>query len=209
MFKYVIFDVDGTILDTEKVILKSLQQVLKEEGREYQSEDLKFALGIPGKETLRRLNIQDIERVHMKWSKAELAFLKEVQLFKDIKEVLHTLSESPLRTGIVTSKTRQELMDGFELFGISRYFESIICATDTAKHKPHPEPLLACLEELEAEKDEAIYIGDSIYDLQCAHSAGVKFALAFWGVRKIEGFESADFILKEPKEILALIKSGR
>ena len=209
MLKYVIFDVDGTILDTERAILKSLQQVLKEEGREYQTEDLRFALGIPGKETLRRLNVQDIERVHTNWSKAELALLKEVQLFKDIKEVLEVLLESPLRTGIVTSKTRQELMDGFELFGISSYFESIICATDTDKHKPHPEPLLACLEELEAEKDEAIYIGDSIYDLQCAHSAGVKFALAFWGVRKIEGFESADFLLKEPKDILELLKNRR
>ena len=207
MLKYVIFDVDGTILDTERAILKSLQQVLKEEGREYQTEDLRFALGIPGKETLRRLHVQDIERVHANWSKAELALLKEVQLFKDIKEVLEVLLESPLRTGIVTSKTRQELMDGFKLFGISRYFESIICATDTDKHKPHPEPLLACLEELEAEKDEAIYIGDSIYDLQCAHNAGVMFALAFWGAKKIEGFESADFILKEPRDILDLLKN--
>ena len=209
MFKYVIFDVDGTILDTEKAILKSLQQVLKEEGRDYQAEDLRFALGIPGNEALRRLNVQDIERVHTKWSKAELALLKEVQLFEDIKEVLEVLLESPHRTGIVTSKTRQELMAGYELFGISRYFESSICATDTDKHKPHPEPLLACLEELEAEKDEAIYIGDSIYDLQCAHSAGVKFALALWGAKKIEGFESADFILKEPKDILDLLKKGR
>lgn len=206
MFKYVIFDVDGTILDTEKAILKSLQKVLKEEGKDYEQEDLRFALGIPGDVTLKRLGIPDIERVSPKWSQAVLEFSQEVQIFKGLKEVIEAISASPIRTGIVTSKTKQEVIDEFEPFGISNHFEYIICATDTKNHKPHPEPLLVCLEKLNATHNEAVYIGDSIYDMQCAKSAGVKFALALWGSKSTEGFESADFILKEPKEILDLIK---
>ena len=206
MFKYVIFDVDGTILDTEKAILKSLQKVLKEEGEDYQQEDLRFALGIPGDATLKRLGIPDIERVSPKWSQTVLEFSQEVHIFDGLKEVIEALSASPIRTGIVTSKTKQEVIDEFDPFGISNHFEHIICATDTKNHKPHPEPLLVCLERLKAIKDESIYIGDSIYDMQCAKSAGVKFALALWGSKSTEGFESADFILKEPKDILGLIK---
>ncbi|MBD3108054.1 HAD family hydrolase [Bacillus sp. AGMB 02131] len=206
MFKYVIFDVDGTILDTEKAILNSLQKILKEEGRDYQQDDLRFALGIPGIETLKRLEIFDIERVNSKWSQTVLEFSQEVQIFKGLKEVIEAVSASPIRTGIVTSKTKQEVIDEFEPFGISSHFECIICATDTKNHKPHPEPILVCLERLNATNNEAVYIGDSIYDMQCAKSAGVKFALALWGSKKTEGFESADFILKEPKDILDLIK---
>ncbi|MBS4195766.1 HAD family hydrolase [Lederbergia citri] len=206
MFKYVIFDVDGTILDTEKAILISLQKVLKEEGKDYQLADLRFALGIPGKETLRRLNVMDVDRVHPKWSETILEFSHEVSVFQDLEDVIKTLAESPARTGIVTSKTKKELIDEFEPFGLSSFFEYTICASDTEKHKPHPDPLLACLDGINANKDETIYIGDSTYDMQCANSAGVKFALALWGSKTTEGFESADFVLKEPKDILDLIK---
>ncbi|MFJ7935990.1 HAD family hydrolase [Sporosarcina sp. NPDC096371] len=205
MFECVIFDVDGTILDTEKAILKSLQKVLREEGEYYQLEDLRFALGIPGKETLRRLNVIDVERVHPKWSQTVLEFSQEVQIFKDLKEIIKVLSESPIKTGIVTSKTKQELIDEFEPFGLSSFFEHTICANDTENHKPHPEPLLVCLEGVNATKNEAIYIGDSIYDMQCANSAGVKFALALWGSKTTKGFESADYVLNEPKDILNII----
>lgn len=206
LFEYVIFDVDGTILDTERAILKSLQQVLREEGHEYPLDDLRFALGIPGKETLRRLNVSEIERVHPKWSQAVLQFSHEVDVFKDLREVIQTLVEKPVRTGIVTSKTKQELIDEFEPFELSSFFEHTICADDTEKHKPHPEPLLACLDGLNAPTNEAIYIGDSIYDMQCANQAGVKFALALWGAKQTEGFESADYVLREPNDILSLIK---
>lgn len=206
MFKYVIFDVDGTILDTEKSILRSLQQVLKEEGKNYPLEDLRFALGIPGKETLRRLGVIEIERVHSIWSRTVLEFSHEVHIFEDLKEVIQTLSKIPIRTGIVTSKTKQELIDEFEPFGLSSLFEHTVCADDTENHKPNPEPLLLCLDELKATKNDAIYIGDSIYDMQCANSAGVKFALALWGSKQTVGFESADYILKEPIDILELIK---
>lgn len=200
-----IFDVDGTILDTEKAILNSLQKVLREEGKDYQLEDLRFALGIPGKETLRRLNVIDVERVHPKWAQIVLEFSQEVQMFKDIKEIIKVLSESPIRTGIVTSKTKQELIDEFEPFGLNSFFEHTICVDDTENHKPHPEPLLVCLEGLNATKNEAIYIGDSIYDMQCANSAGVKFALALWGSKTTIGFESADYVLNAPKDILNII----
>ena len=206
MFKYVIFDIDGTILDTEKAILSSLQQVLREEGKDYNQDDLRFALGIPGKEALRRLDIIEVERVQSKWSRTVLDFSDEVQIFRDLKEIIEVLSGSSVKTGIVTSKTKQELIDEFEPFGLSSFFEHTVCADDTENHKPDPEPLLACIDKLNAAKNEAIYIGDSIYDMQCAKSAGVKFALALWGSKQTEGFEAADYLLKEPKDILELIK---
>jgi HAD superfamily hydrolase (TIGR01549 family) len=206
MYKAIIFDVDGTILDTEKAILKSLQKILRHElNKEFPLEELRFALGIPGKETLKRLHISDIDRVHPSWCKAVLEFSHEVSLFNSIEGVIKELYGSEIKTGIVTSKTKQELIDEFDPFSLGSFFEHTICANDTEKHKPHPEPLLTCLERLNIPPENALYIGDSIYDMQCAQQAGVKFGLALWGAKTTEGFE-VDHIFSEPEEILQIIR---
>src|SRR5699024_10472546 len=102
------------------------------------------------------------------------------------------------------SKREQEFIDLFYLFVLSNIFHYIISASDTENHKPHPDPLLFCLKELGADKNETVYIGDSIYDMQSAKSAGIKFALALWGSKTIKGFETADYILNKPRDILTL-----
>lgn len=207
MLRAIIFDVDGTILDTEQAILQSLQRTLrKETQKDYPFEALRFALGIPGKDALQRLNVDDIEAVHQKWSAAVLDFSHEVAVFKSLEEVIQHLATKPLQLGIVTSKTAQEVEDEFEPFGLSEYFQHIVSASDTVKHKPNPEPLLKCLDALQVAPEEAIYIGDSIYDFQCAKQAGAKFALAHWGAKSTIGFEEADYVFYEPKDILAIVK---
>lgn len=207
MLRAIIFDVDGTILDTEQAILQSLQRTLREETKQdYHFEALRFALGIPGKDALQRLNVDDIEAVHQKWSAAVLDFSHEVAVFESLEEVIQHLATKPLQLGIVTSKTAQEVVDEFEPFGLSEYFQHIVSASDTEKHKPHPEPLLKCLDALQVAPEEAIYIGDSIYDFQCAKQAGAKFALAHWGTKSTIGFEEADYVFYEPKDILAIVK---
>jgi len=206
MVKAIIFDVDGTILDTEQAILQSLQRTLREETqKDYPFEALRFALGIPGKDALQRLNMDDIEAVHQKWSAAVLEFSHEVAVFENLEEVIQHLATKPLQMGIVTSKTAQEVVDEFDPFGLSDYFHQIVSASDTEKHKPHPEPLLKCLDALQVAPQEAIYIGDSIYDFQCAKQAGAKFALAHWGAKSIIGFEEADYVFYEPQDILTIV----
>ena len=206
MYKYLIFDVDGTILDTETAILTSLQEVLAAEGREYSFEDLRFALRIPGKEALRRLNLTDTERIHSNWAQTILSYSQEVNIFTGLEETLQKLSKKPVTLGIVTSKTRQELEDEFNSYGLNSFFQSIVSADDTERHKPHPDPLFACLADLEAPQNETIYIGDSIYDMQSAKKAGLPFALALWGAKTTENFASADYILETPTDILSLLE---
>ena len=206
MYKYIIFDVDGTIIDTEEAVLKSLQAVLEEQGHEYELNDLRFALGIPGKNTLRRLNVNDIDRVHPRWAQLQLEFSDDVTVFSEMEEVIQHLAER-VNLGIVTSKTSQELIDEFDPFGLSKHFEHSISADDTEKHKPEPDPLLLCMERMNAEPNQTIYIGDSVYDMQSAQKAGIKFGLALWGSKTSDKFEEADYIFEEPKDILKLLDS--
>ncbi|MEK3887866.1 HAD family hydrolase [Bacillus sp. FSL K6-3431] len=205
MYNTFIFDLDGTIIDSEMIGLHALQATLKEKGIKKNLDELRFSLGIPGLRTLEILNIADIPTTLESWLEKEKPLIKEVPLFEGMIEVVAQLP----KTGIVTSKTAEEMDHSFYLLNIDHHFQSIVCASDTEKHKPHPEPLELGLRLLGCKANKAIYIGDSLYDMECAKSAGVDFGLALWGSKTISGFETADYIFESPYDILKLIKNGK
>ena len=205
MYKCLIFDIDGTIIDTEKAVISSLQKLLKvETGIDYPADELSFVLGIPGSVSLKQLNITDTEKACEKWNNYMKEFYNDIRVFPDLEEIIQRLHDLKIKTGIVTSKTKQELIDDFNPFGLHEYFDYIVCADDTNKHKPDPEPILKCLELGRISPAEAVYIGDTSYDMQCAQSAGVDFALALWGTK--DSNLNAKIKLNHPKEILDIVK---
>ncbi|MBX4261570.1 HAD family hydrolase [Clostridium estertheticum] len=206
MYNYIIFDVDGTLLDTEIAVLSSLQKLVSEElNKNYSFEELKFALGIPGEVALNKLGITNILECSEKWNVYLKEYFHHVKIFDDIKESLVKLNEMGVSIGIVTSKTKEEFLNDFVPFGLSNYFKLVVCADDTEKHKPNPEPLLKFIELSEVDKSKTIYIGDTKYDLDCALGAGIDFALALWGAKSSIGID-ANYILENPKQILKLVK---
>ena len=77
-------------------------------------------------------------------------------------------------------------------------------------HKPHPEPILKALDELGSKKEETIMVGDTIFDLQCAHNAGVKSVLVGWSedILTLEeaGEYQPDYVIKEAKDLLKIVE---
>ncbi|WP_099221790.1 HAD family hydrolase [Listeria costaricensis] len=201
MYKAIIFDVDGTLLNTENAVLHSLQSVLAEEGLDYELDELRFVLGITGKAAIEQLNILDEETILEKWLAREASMIEEVEVFEGVHEILAAIPES----GVVTSKNADEMASGFYPFEIDHHFDAIVCASDTDEHKPHPAPLLKSLEVLGRSPEEVIYIGDSPYDMACAHAAGADFGLALWGAGSTDGFEQAEHVFEHPTDILKLI----
>lgn len=205
MYKCIIFDVDGTIINTENAVIGSLQKTLKEMlGREYGRDELTFVLGVPGSTSLPMLGIQNVDEIHDKWNSYMKDYYADIHIFPDIDLVLRTLRDAKMVTGIVTSKTKQELQDDFVPFGLMKYLPFIVTADDTIKHKPNPEPIQKFLEISGVNKSEAIYIGDTVYDMKCAADAGVDFALAVWGAPSSCDID-AQYKLNEPMDILKLI----
>lgn len=203
--KAIIFDVDGTMLDTERAQLKALQQVLEQHDLTYTMDELRLVFGIPGKEALKRLGVEAINEVHKEWDKAVAAYMDEVQLFYGIEEALEKLKTQGIKLGIVTSKTRVQFVNEFQPFGLNDYFTSIITADDAPKTKPDPAPLQLCLTELAVEPTDAVYIGDTIFDYQCAKGADVHFALALWGAHSTTGMDDATYRLETAEGISTLI----
>lgn len=205
MYHSVIFDIDGTLIQTDKAILSSLKRVLKEEtGKDYEEGDLDFLIGLPAIDILKRLNVDDINGVLKKWDEYQSLSHAEMSVYPEIEEVLKVLIDRGLNIGIVTSKSKKEFLNDFEPFGLTRYFTYIISADDTEKHKPDPDPLLKFAEMVKADPETILYVGDTLYDLNCAKSAGIDFALALWGGKNSDDIP-ARIKLHSPKQLLSVI----
>jgi len=205
MYTTIIFDIDGTLINTEQAVLGSLQKLLKNNyKREMSQHDLAFVLGIPGAVSLRQLGIEDVDYANECWNDYMKDYLHTIHVYEGIQQVLTEIKGQSLTTGVVTSKTKQEFIDDFVPFGLTGELPFVICADDTKRHKPHPEPLLKFLETSSAQANSAIYIGDTIYDYECARDSGVVFGLAVWGCKQPDAIP-AKYKFEHPKEILALL----
>ncbi len=178
-YKHIVFDVDGTLVDTESAIVYSLQEtLLAVTGKEIPLVELTFALGITGEDALKRLEIDDIPAAMEIWVKNLRKYTDMVVVFQGITELLDQLSKQGYELGIITSRTKDEFGDDLERAGVLELFTTIVCADDTTEHKPTPAPLFKYMELTGADCSQILYIGDSEYDSGCAEGAGVDFALA-------------------------------
>ncbi len=205
MYNSIIYDVDGTLIDTEQAVLGSLQQMLiNDYGITVEKQELSFVLGIPGAIALPKLGILNIEEANDRWNEYMKDFYSTMSVFDGISQLLKTLRQRNVAQGIVTSKTGEELRDDFMPFGLMEYLTYKVCAEDTEQHKPHPEPLLKYMEISGTDPKKSIYIGDTIYDCECARDAGVDFALALWGCKNHEAIP-AKYKLSRPENLLELL----
>ncbi len=203
-YSHIVFDIDGTLLNSEYAGLKSLQDTLLEEtGRLYPLEELTFSLGITGADALRRLGVKEIDRVWARWEGHVKEYLDTLSVYPGISEVVAELERRGLCLGIGTSRTQREYdQEALPLLPFAGAFGTVVLATHTARHKPHPEPLLHYMERSGAAAGEMLYLGDTIDDSRCAQGAGVDFALAGWGSH---GEIPAKYVLKTPEELLACL----
>jgi HAD superfamily hydrolase (TIGR01549 family) len=200
-YSHIIFDIDGTMLDTEKAVLISLQDTLKEiENRHYDLNELRFVLGIPGITALNQLKLKNTERTYFIWNEYLKKHLDAVTLFPGIEELVKKLRQKGINLGIITSKNRFEYNQDFVPFGLAGFFETVICMEDSERPKPSADPMLAYIKKTGISSKEALYIGDTDYDRQCAAGAGVDFGLALWGYNAPEKIQ-AEYYFDNPEEV--------
>ncbi|MBC7087941.1 MAG: HAD family hydrolase [Tissierellales bacterium] len=204
-YKHIVFDVDGTLIDSEYSILAALVDTLKEiNGKDYTIDELRYVLGIPGAETLKLFEVKDIENALSLWLKNMDKYKDTIKIFDGVIEVLDLLNSKGYKLGIVTSKLREEFDHDFNRFDIKKYFSTIVCADDTTLHKPYPEPLLKYMELNDIKNKDLIYIGDTGYDYECAKGANVDFALALWTENSHDELD-AEIKLYKPMDIFKYV----
>jgi pyrophosphatase PpaX len=182
-YETVLFDLDGTLIDSGGLILASFRHATRAVlGREIPDELLMANVGGHGIDAQMRVfdeeRADELVRVYREHN---LAIYHEVQAFEGVESLLARLHGEGRRLGIVTVKGRLTVDVTFEVLPLRRYFETVITADDTDRHKPDPEPLVLALERLGASASSAAYVGDSPFDIQAARAAGITAIAAGWG----------------------------
>ena len=213
MINTVLFDFDGTLVNTNDVIIASWQHTyMHYRGREESIETITSCFGKPLLITMERefpgVDPQESAEVYRTFQQQNAHLL--VKIFPGIVDLLKALKEAGYRMGIVTSRTRESALRYMDMFGITEYFEAMVTCDDTTVHKPNPEPILLGLEKMGITKDEAIMIGDSPFDIKCANNAGVKSVMVDW---RITCDNSAlitdavwDYEIKEPMDLMKILE---
>lgn len=203
--QYYVFDIDGTLIDSAPIDQQAMRQALADYGYEFTPEQLRFSFGLPGRDSLAVLGVRadEIEAVMAHWEELSYSRVLEIPVFDGMIETLKALRAAGKRCGVVTSRTKKQFADGFSPLGLDHYFDTRVCVDEVGSPKPAPDGLLECLRRLGGTPGEAVYIGDSACDMECARAAGVKSALALWGCYEPDKL-TADLRLAHPSEILTL-----
>lgn len=204
-YKVIIYDIDGTLLNTLDMNMYPLIKIIKEEkGEDWTFEEvLKFA-SYPGMKVMEELGVKEPEKTYSRWVQYVNDYEQGATLYDGFIDVLKAF-DGHIKQAVVSAKTFEQYQIDFVSKGLDQYMETAVLANDTLHHKPHPEPLLECLRRLNIQSCDAIYIGDALSDYQASLNAGVDFGYAEWGSVSSQGIENPTFIFHEPKDLMKLL----
>ena len=211
----VLFDLDGTLIDSLRLILDSYHHTLEQHGLPGRTDDewLK-GVGTP-------LAVQLSEwRDELGTIEAMIATYREynlehhdrmVAVYPGILDAVREIKAAGLQTGLVTSKNRHGALRGLKLVGLEALMDVLVCADEVTNPKPHPEPVEKAVTLLGAEPATTLYVGDSIHDMNSGRAAGVLTAAALWGPFGRAQLEEArpDYWLETPGDLVELLRGEK
>ena len=207
----VLFDFDGTLIDTDEIIIQSFQHTFRTVlGEEKPEEEIIKTFGEPLGLTMEKmLDIDPAEAIRIYRSYHNTKFEDLIKVFPGMMELVKELYSRGYKLGIVTSRLRHTTLVGLKKFDLEKYFGYVLTADDTDKHKPDPEAINIVLEKLGSKPEETLMIGDSKFDIMCAKNAGVESVLVGWAVSLSDeekaGIYKPDFIVEKAEDVLNLL----
>jgi pyrophosphatase PpaX len=207
-FPVVLFDLDGTVVDSGGIILASMRHATRTVlGRDIPDEALMAAVGGPGLEhQMRSFGPEHVEELIRVYREHNEPLHDELQICLGMDDVLVALKEQGRKLGVVSAKRRRTVELAFASVEIGHLFDVVVGGDDHEKQKPEPDLLLLALDRLGAEAASAAYVGDSPFDMQAARAAGMHAVGVTWGrIHLRETLKDADEIVDTPEELLAVL----
>ncbi len=214
MIKAIVFDVDGVLIDSNKIIVEAYQRTAE-----------KLGLRIPSpREIVDLMGRPLVEIVKILWPKSDVElYIEEFRgLFMNEDLVISAMEgavdagreirESGFRIGILSGKIMFFIRKHFREAGFNiNWFEVIVSFETTEKHKPDPEPLLFVINQLGVKPEETIYVGDAISDYECARDAKVEYFAVLTGALRREDLEKLGVknIINSVVELPDLVRKAR
>jgi pyrophosphatase PpaX len=207
----VLFDLDGTLIDSIRLILDSYHHTLAAHGIPPRTDDHWLrGVGTPLSVQFAewRDDVGKLEAMVATYREYNLAHHdRMVTVYPGVATALGAIRAAGRRTGLVTSKNRQGALRGLTLVRLEAMMDVLVCADEVTNPKPHPEPVEKAVALLGADPGTTVYVGDSIHDMVSGRAAGVRTAAALWGPFGREHLElaSPDYWLETPADLVTLL----
>ena len=207
----ILFDLDGTLLDTHDLILSSFRHATRTVLHTIIPDDQLMArVGVPlatqmadfTNDPATHQELLTVYRTHNAQFHDTM-----VKAFDGMAPVIAELQSRGLALGVVTSKRREVALQGLRLFGLDTAFAFVLGSDDCTHHKPRPEPILQGCAQLGFDPSACAYVGDSPFDLQAAQAAQVLSVAVTWGMFPKETLRAQhpDVVCRAPSDLLALV----
>lgn len=187
-YKLYLFDLDGTLLDSDKMIIETFRELYKIYRPDFHPDDshiLQFS-GPQIRESLaKEFPNEDLEKMLSEYkNRSKKFYIKYVRLFPGARELIETLNSKGIKYGIITNKHRYATVYTYELLDLKKFNIYSVCADDVENLKPNPEGIYRAMKDFDvSDKKDVIYIGDGLFDYLTAKNAGVDFGFVSWSPR--------------------------
>jgi pyrophosphatase PpaX len=179
----VLFDLDGTLIDTIELILSSARHATEEVLGEALPDDvLRHNIGVPLRAQFAEYAPDHVDELLVAYREHNDAVHDElIREFPGTDSALEALSAAGYRMGVVTSKSAPVARRGLDFFGLEHYFEVLVGFEDTEIHKPEAAPIIEAARRMGVSSERCMYVGDSPHDMASGIAAGALTSAALWG----------------------------
>jgi HAD superfamily hydrolase (TIGR01549 family) len=215
-FDAVLFDVDGTLVDSVEMIVLGLGDAFEKYlGNRPEDEQIRRLIGLPLHKQFGRFmetpptEAQIKEMSSYTLERFEIHRHRE-RWFDSAIEALKLSHDHGIKTALVTSKNAEELAAFLPVFPGTPYLNASVCASDVSRPKPEPDSAILACERLGVARDKAVMVGDSVFDLRCARAAGISGIAVSYGAGLREDLlnEQPNALFDTPEELLDWAKSN-
>ncbi|GAB6991877.1 pyrophosphatase PpaX [Paenibacillus pini] len=210
MINTILFDLDGTIIDTNELIISSFIQVLEHHRpTPLTREQIIPKMGMTLEQQLQHFSgsgdVTSLLGAYRDYSSEHHEAM--VQPFPQVLDVIKGLHDRGITMGVVTTKNRPGSLKVLDMFGLSQYMKVVVTVTDVEHPKPHPEPVLKAVEALGADPEHTLMVGDSPVDILAAQAAGVQSAGVIWSLKGEDVLKeyNPNYILHEMNDLYSLV----
>jgi len=214
MIKAVLFDFDGTLADTNPLIIRTFEETFASmlPDRPLTKEEILDCVGPTLEQTgIKYFSERSTEFVEAYRELNSLYHDDMIEVYPGIEEMLERLHKKGLKLAVVSSKKRDFVIRGLKQTNLFEYFDYIVAADDVEHPKPHTEPFDIVMEEYGATPNECLMVGDNSHDIDGARNAGIKSIAVGWAFKGIEYVKSLkpDYIVNDAIEIVEIVEENK